>query len=55
MPGIVGEVCAGFNPYKTVPVIIDAGCSDETGNSAKLKIRDHDLYTGLTELRRGRA
>ncbi|CAK9052742.1 Coatomer subunit beta (Beta-coat protein) (Beta-COP) [Durusdinium trenchii] len=42
-------VCAGFNPYKTVPVIIDAGCSDETGNSAKLKIRDHDLYTGLKQ------
>ena len=39
-------VCAGFNPYKTVPVIIDAGCSDASGNSAKLTIRDHELYTG---------
>ena len=40
------QVCAGFNPYKTIPVIIDAGCTDASGNSAKLTIRDHDLYTG---------
>jgi len=42
-------VCAGFNPHKTVPVIIDAGCSDANGNSAKLTIRDHELYTGLKQ------
>lgn len=42
-------VCAGFNPYKTIPVIIDAGCTDASGNSAKLTIRDHDLYTGLKQ------
>ncbi|CAE7340213.1 Me3 [Symbiodinium microadriaticum] len=42
-------VCAGFNPYKTVPVIIDAGCTDASGNSAKLTIRDHELYTGLKQ------
>ena len=44
-------VCAGFNPYKTVPVIIDAGCTDASGNSAKLTIRDHELYTGPTKIR----
>lgn len=46
------EVCAGFNPYKTIPVIIDAGCSDPSGNSANLNIRDHDLYTGAALLPR---
>ena len=27
-------------------MIIDSGCSDASGNSAKLNIRDHELYTG---------
>lgn len=39
-------VCAGVNPYRTVPVIIDAGCSDASGNTDKLLVRDHELYTG---------
>lgn len=36
-----------MNPYRTIPVIIDAGCYESTGNSAHLTIRDHPLYTGL--------
>merc|ERR1719428_2831075 len=39
-------VCAGVNPYRTIPVIIDAGCSDKEANTDKLLIRDHELYTG---------
>ena len=42
-------VCGGFNPHKTIPVIIDAGCTGREGNSAKLTIRDHELYTGLKQ------
>mmetsp|Transcript_57357 Transcript_57357/g.134262 ORF Transcript_57357/g.134262 Transcript_57357/m.134262 type:complete len:617 (+) Transcript_57357:60-1910(+) len=42
-------VCGGFDPTRTIPVIIDAGCSDENGNSAKLTIRDHPLYTGMKQ------
>eukprot|EP00438_Fugacium_kawagutii_P027589 Skav218680 [mRNA] locus=scaffold3220:3970:21624:- [translate_table: standard] len=49
-PAARAGVCAGFNPYKTIPVIIDAGCSDPSGNSANLNIRDHDLYTGALSL-----
>ena len=40
-------VCGGFDPSKTIPVIIDTGCSDASGNSAKLTIRDDPKYTGL--------
>lgn len=40
-------VCGGFDPSKTVPVILDVGCSGPEGNSAGLTIRDHDNYTGL--------
>ena len=42
-------VCGGFNPYKTIPCIIDAGCTDASGNSAKLTIRDSPMYTGLRQ------
>eukprot|EP00927_Polykrikos_kofoidii_P076599 TRINITY_DN73662_c0_g1_i1.p1 TRINITY_DN73662_c0_g1~~TRINITY_DN73662_c0_g1_i1.p1 ORF type:complete len:671 (-),score=137.33 TRINITY_DN73662_c0_g1_i1:213-2159(-) len=42
-------VCGGFDPYKTIPVIIDAGCLDANGNTAKLTIRDHPLYHGLKQ------
>ncbi|CAE7247026.1 ME1 [Symbiodinium sp. CCMP2592] len=42
-------VCGGFDPFRVIPVIIDAGCSDASGNSAKLTIRDHALYTGLKQ------
>merc|ERR1719379_3018836 len=44
-------VCAGINPYRTVPVILDAGCYDSNGNTDKLTIRDHKLYTGLKQNR----
>eukprot|EP00913_Durusdinium_trenchii_P009374 g8810.t1 len=44
-------VCAGFNPHKTMPVMIDAGCTDANGNAAKLTIRDHILYHGMKENR----
>ena len=47
-------VCGGLNPRRTIPVILDAGCSDPCGNTAKLTIRDHkygpngvQLTTGL--------
>lgn len=42
-------VCGGFNPKKTIPVIIDAGCTGPEGNSAGLVIRDSELYTGLKQ------
>merc|ERR1711904_122597 len=42
-------VCGGFDPSKTIPVIIDAGCGDASTNSAHLTIRDHALYTGLKQ------
>mmetsp|Transcript_87446 Transcript_87446/g.155094 ORF Transcript_87446/g.155094 Transcript_87446/m.155094 type:complete len:600 (+) Transcript_87446:76-1875(+) len=42
-------VCAGVNPYRTIPVIIDAGCSGSDGNTDKLEIRDSPFYTGLKQ------
>merc|ERR1740138_1534219 len=42
-------VCGGFDPNRTIPVIIDAGCLDPEGNTAKLVIRDHELYTGCKQ------
>merc|ERR1740117_896152 len=42
-------VCGGFNPHKTMPVIIDAGISGSDGNIAKLEIRKHPMYTGLKQ------
>ena len=42
-------VCGGFDPSRTIPVIIDAGCFDKDGNSAKLDIRGDPLYTGLKQ------
>jgi len=44
-------VCAGVNPFRTVPVILDAGCTGAEGNTDKLVIRDHPLYTGLKQPR----
>ena len=41
------EVCAGFNPKRTIPLIIDAGCSGAEGNTDKLTVRDSELYTGM--------
>jgi malate dehydrogenase (oxaloacetate-decarboxylating)(NADP+) len=38
--------CGGFNPHKTIPLIIDAGNYGPEGNTAHLTIRDHPLYTG---------
>jgi len=37
-------VCGGFDPRKTIPLIIDAGCN----NAA---VREHELYTGLKKER----
>ena len=39
-------VCGGFDPTRTIPVIIDAGNGDPDRNTAGLTIRDHELYTG---------
>mmetsp|Transcript_26412 Transcript_26412/g.75599 ORF Transcript_26412/g.75599 Transcript_26412/m.75599 type:complete len:615 (-) Transcript_26412:250-2094(-) len=44
--------CAGFNPHRTMPVIIDVGCSDAAGNSDKVVVRDHELYTGMKQDRK---
>jgi malate dehydrogenase (oxaloacetate-decarboxylating)(NADP+) len=44
-------VCAGVDPRRTVPVIIDAGCYDFNGNTDKLLIRDDEMYTGRRENR----
>jgi len=44
-------VCAGVNPHRTMPVIIDAGCSGAEGNTDKVVVRDHPLYTGLKQNR----
>jgi len=38
-------VCGGFDPNRTIPVIIYAGCTGPE-NTANLVIRDHELYTG---------
>merc|ERR1712166_614289 len=43
--------CAGVNPHRTMPVIIDAGIYDKNGNTAKIDIRDHPRYTGLKQNR----
>jgi len=40
-------VCAGFDPGRTIPLLLDAGCSGPEANSAHLNIRDDELYTGL--------
>merc|ERR1719161_3344333 len=42
-------VCAGVNPHRTVPVIIDAGCFDASGNTDKVVVRDSEFYTGLKQ------
>ena len=39
--------CGGFNPAKTVPVILDAGIGDASKNTANLDIRGNPLYTGM--------
>lgn len=44
-------VCAGFNPKRTIPLIIDAGCSGPEGNTDKLVIRDSPMYTGMKQNR----
>ena len=44
-------VCAGFNPKRTIPLIIDAGCSGPEGNTERLTIRDSPLYSGLKQER----
>ena len=44
-------VCAGFDPSKTIPLIIDAGCSGPEGNTDRLVIRDSPQYTGMRQAR----
>jgi malate dehydrogenase (oxaloacetate-decarboxylating)(NADP+) len=40
------SVCGGFNPHRTIPVIIDAGCGGPKDNTAGLTIRESVHYTG---------
>jgi len=40
-------VCGGFNPHRTIPVIIDAGCGGPQDNTAHLVTRESPHYTGL--------
>jgi hypothetical protein len=44
-------VCAGFDPHKTIPLLLDVGCSGPEGNSAGLDIRNDPCYTGLKQER----
>jgi malate dehydrogenase (oxaloacetate-decarboxylating)(NADP+) len=39
--------CGGFNPHRTIPLIIDAGCGGPSENTAHLDIRDSPSYIGL--------
>jgi len=39
-------VCGGFNPHRTIPVILDVGNGDPKENTARLTIRDSQHYTG---------
>ena len=52
-------VCAGVNPYRTVPVLIDAGCFDRDGNTDHLESLSTDCRVsvdmGPCALRYGRA
>ncbi len=41
--------CGGFDPRRTIPVIIDAGIGDASKNTAKIPIRDDELYTGCKQ------
>lgn len=41
------SVCGGFNPHRTIPVILDMGIGPASENTAKLPIRDSPHYTGL--------
>lgn len=40
-------VCGGFNPHRTIPVIIDAGIGGADTNTDKLNIRESPDYTGM--------
>jgi len=39
-------VCAGVDPSATLPLILDAGAFDASGNTDQLLVRDHESYTG---------
>jgi len=41
--------CGGFNPHRTIPVMIDAGVGDSSKNTAGLDLRGNPLYTGLKQ------
>eukprot|EP00931_Biecheleriopsis_adriatica_P063264 TRINITY_DN38273_c0_g1_i1.p1 TRINITY_DN38273_c0_g1~~TRINITY_DN38273_c0_g1_i1.p1 ORF type:complete len:646 (+),score=140.72 TRINITY_DN38273_c0_g1_i1:96-2033(+) len=44
-------VCAGVNPHRTIPLIIDAGNNGAKGNTDHLEICESPLYTGLKQAR----
>merc|ERR1719333_1202238 len=41
--------CAGFNPRRTIPLILDVGCFGPEGNTDKVVVRDSELYTGVKQ------
>ena len=45
-------VCAGVDPYATVPIILDCGAHGRDGNTDQLLVRDHASYTGDTRAER---
>ena len=47
--------CAGVDPRRTVPVVIDAGVADAAGNTAGLDVRGDESYTGARVARATRA
>jgi len=44
--------CGGFNPHKTIPLILDVGCGDPADNTAHLDIRGSEDYTGIKQRRK---
>jgi malate dehydrogenase (oxaloacetate-decarboxylating)(NADP+) len=43
--------CGGFNPHRTIPLILDVGCGDPADNTAHLDIRESEDYTGTKQRR----
>jgi malic enzyme len=44
-------VCAGFDPQRTLPILLDVGISPPAGNTARLAIDADARYTGLRQPR----
>jgi len=42
-------VCGGFDPRKTIPVILDAGIGPASANTDHVVVRDSPLYTGMRQ------